>query len=148
MKEKSCLHVEIMRLWGQESQERGTRKAEDGAGGSSWDSTKAALYSNHIKYYIVSHGFIQHNVMFILFCLAHTFCNHNRTLHNVVFSWQDVSHDDIPIMLVGNKCDLRQHAVNSVPTSYGEKLAMVITEKRTHRTVHTMTLQSFLIPVK
>lgn len=29
-------------------------------------------------------------------------------------------------MLVGNKCDLRRDAVNSVPTSYGEKLAMVM----------------------
>lgn len=29
-------------------------------------------------------------------------------------------------MLVGNKCDLRQDGVNSVPTSYGEKLAMVM----------------------
>lgn len=34
--------------------------------------------------------------------------------------------EDIPIMLVGNKCDLRQDGVNSVPTSYGEKLAMVM----------------------
>uniref|UniRef100_A0A3Q0RDN6 RAS and EF-hand domain containing n=1 Tax=Amphilophus citrinellus TaxID=61819 RepID=A0A3Q0RDN6_AMPCI len=37
---------------------------------------------------------------------------------------EDVSHEDIPIMLVGNKCDLRQDGVNCVPTSYGEKLAM------------------------
>nr|XP_054587506.1 ras and EF-hand domain-containing protein isoform X2 [Nothobranchius furzeri] len=37
---------------------------------------------------------------------------------------EDVSQDDIPIMLVGNKCDLRQDQVESVPTSYGEKLAM------------------------
>lgn len=29
-------------------------------------------------------------------------------------------------MLVGNKCDLREDGVNCVPTSYGEKLAMVI----------------------
>lgn len=29
-------------------------------------------------------------------------------------------------MLVGNKCDLRQAGVTGVPTSYGEKLAMVI----------------------
>lgn len=29
-------------------------------------------------------------------------------------------------MLVGNKCDLRQDGVSSVPTSYGEKLAMVM----------------------
>uniref|UniRef100_A0A3B4VJW3 RAS and EF-hand domain containing n=1 Tax=Seriola dumerili TaxID=41447 RepID=A0A3B4VJW3_SERDU len=37
---------------------------------------------------------------------------------------EDLSHEDIPIMLVGNKCDLRQDGVNCVPTSYGEKLAM------------------------
>lgn len=42
---------------------------------------------------------------------------------------QDVSQDDIPIMLVGNKTDLRtdalQEGVTCIPTSYGEKLAMV-----------------------
>ncbi|KAM9392370.1 ras and EF-hand domain-containing protein homolog [Pholidichthys leucotaenia] len=37
---------------------------------------------------------------------------------------EDVAHDNIPIMLVGNKCDLRKGATNCVPTSYGEKLAM------------------------
>ncbi|XP_037632621.1 ras and EF-hand domain-containing protein homolog isoform X1 [Sebastes umbrosus] len=37
---------------------------------------------------------------------------------------QDVSQEDIPIMLVGNKCDLRQDGTSCVPTSYGEKLAM------------------------
>lgn len=37
---------------------------------------------------------------------------------------EDVSQEDIPIMLVGNKCDLRQDGTNCVPTSYGEKLAM------------------------
>ncbi|XP_034450708.1 ras and EF-hand domain-containing protein homolog isoform X1 [Hippoglossus hippoglossus] len=37
---------------------------------------------------------------------------------------EDVSMEDIPIMLVGNKCDLREYEVNCVPTSYGEKLAM------------------------
>lgn len=37
-------------------------------------------------------------------------------------------------MLVGNKCDLRRDGVNSVPTSYGEKLAMVML---------TLTLISF-----
>lgn len=42
---------------------------------------------------------------------------------------QDVSHDDIPIMLVGNKTDMRTQALQEgetcIPTSYGEKLAMV-----------------------
>ncbi|CAM4714202.1 unnamed protein product [Leuciscus chuanchicus] len=41
---------------------------------------------------------------------------------------EDVSQDDIPIMLVGNKTDLRNEAlldgVTCIPTSYGEKLAM------------------------
>ncbi|KAM7392039.1 hypothetical protein PAMP_022682 [Pampus punctatissimus] len=37
---------------------------------------------------------------------------------------EDVSKEDIPVMLIGNKCDLRQGGGNSVPTSYGEKLAM------------------------
>ncbi|KAG7223462.1 hypothetical protein INR49_015566 [Caranx melampygus] len=37
---------------------------------------------------------------------------------------EDLAHEDIPIMLVGNKCDLRQDGANCVPTSYGEKLAM------------------------
>lgn len=37
---------------------------------------------------------------------------------------EDVSPEDIPIMLVGNKCDLRQDRTSCVPTSYGEKLAM------------------------
>ncbi|XP_076010328.1 ras and EF-hand domain-containing protein homolog [Genypterus blacodes] len=37
---------------------------------------------------------------------------------------EDMSQEDIPIMLVGNKCDLRQNGVSCVPTSYGEKLAM------------------------
>lgn len=46
------------------------------------------------------------------------------------FSWQDVSHEDIPIMLVGNKSDLRQDGIGCVPASYGEKLAMVITNKK------------------
>lgn len=44
-------------------------------------------------------------------------------------SVQDVSQDDIPIMLVGNKSDLREQAlqdgITCVSTSYGEKLAMV-----------------------
>uniref|UniRef100_A0A671UW51 RAS and EF-hand domain containing n=1 Tax=Sparus aurata TaxID=8175 RepID=A0A671UW51_SPAAU len=37
---------------------------------------------------------------------------------------EDVSQEDIPIMLVGNKCDLRKGEVSCVPTSYGQKLAM------------------------
>lgn len=40
-----------------------------------------------------------------------------------------MSPEDIPIMLVGNKCDLRQDGLNCVPTTYGEKLAMVMTTK-------------------
>ncbi|KAJ8380893.1 hypothetical protein SKAU_G00016710 [Synaphobranchus kaupii] len=41
---------------------------------------------------------------------------------------EDVSEDNIPIMLVGNKADLREQALQEgiacVPTSFGEKLAM------------------------
>ncbi|XP_061117175.1 ras and EF-hand domain-containing protein [Conger conger] len=41
---------------------------------------------------------------------------------------EDVSQDNIPIMLVGNKADLRQQALQEgtscVPTGFGEKLAM------------------------
>lgn len=37
---------------------------------------------------------------------------------------EDVSPEDIPIMLVGNKCDLRQESADCVPTTYGEKLSM------------------------
>ncbi|XP_028853021.1 ras and EF-hand domain-containing protein isoform X2 [Denticeps clupeoides] len=41
---------------------------------------------------------------------------------------EDIAQDDVPIMLVGNKCDLRQEALQNgitcIPTSYGEKLAM------------------------
>ncbi|XP_073322282.1 ras and EF-hand domain-containing protein homolog [Pagrus major] len=37
---------------------------------------------------------------------------------------EDVAQEDVPIMLVGNKCDLRQGEVRCVPTSYGQKLAM------------------------
>lgn len=48
-----------------------------------------------------------------------------NTVLSFFFVCQDVSQDNIPIMLVGNKCDLRQDGVDCVPTSYGEKLAMV-----------------------
>lgn len=48
----------------------------------------------------------------------------------VVVENQDLSPDNISIMLVGNKCDLRQDGANFVPTSYGEKLAMVVTYKQ------------------
>lgn len=37
---------------------------------------------------------------------------------------EDVSPEDIPIMLVGNKCDLRQDGLSCVPTTLGEKLSM------------------------
>ncbi|XP_072289671.1 ras and EF-hand domain-containing protein [Eucyclogobius newberryi] len=37
---------------------------------------------------------------------------------------EDVSPEDIPIMLVGNKCDLRQEGLKCVSSSYGEKLSM------------------------
>lgn len=47
-----------------------------------------------------------------------------------------MSQEDIPIMLVGNKCDLRKGEVSCVPTSYGQKLAMVRTNK--HLTYFTL----------
>ncbi|KAJ0067403.1 hypothetical protein NL108_003520 [Boleophthalmus pectinirostris] len=37
---------------------------------------------------------------------------------------EDVSPEDIPIMLVGNKCDLRQEGLPCVSSTYGEKLSM------------------------
>ncbi|KAL0979813.1 hypothetical protein UPYG_G00190070 [Umbra pygmaea] len=41
---------------------------------------------------------------------------------------EDASQEDIPIMLVGNKCDLREQAlkdgITCIPTSYGQKLSM------------------------
>uniref|UniRef100_A0A673CCP7 RAS and EF-hand domain containing n=1 Tax=Sphaeramia orbicularis TaxID=375764 RepID=A0A673CCP7_9TELE len=37
---------------------------------------------------------------------------------------EEVSQENIPMMLVGNKSDLRKDGVNCVPTSYGEKLSM------------------------
>lgn len=49
----------------------------------------------------------------------------SSSLSGCFFALQEVCSEDIPIMLVGNKCDLRKDGVNSVPTSYGEKLAMV-----------------------
>lgn len=45
------------------------------------------------------------------------------------YSLQDATHENIPIMMVGNKSDLRQTAseegLKCVPLNYGEKLAMV-----------------------
>ena len=45
------------------------------------------------------------------------------------FSWQDAIQESIPIMLVGNKADLRDAATaeeqKCVPGYLGEKLAMV-----------------------
>lgn len=55
---------------------------------------------------------------------------------------QDVSPEDIPIMLVGNKCDLRQDRANCVPTTYGEKLAMVMIQ-----IVWTGSLQQMLCSI-
>lgn len=57
----------------------------------------------------------------MMLCIIHC-------LHLILFDFalQDVSPEDIPIMLVGNKCDLRQDRTSCVPTSYGEKLAMVM----------------------
>lgn len=44
---------------------------------------------------------------------------------------QDATNDSIPMIMVGNKADLRQamseQGHKCVPTSYGEKLSMVST---------------------
>lgn len=66
----------------------------------------------------------------------------------VCFARQDVSQVDIPIMLVGNKCDLRKDGGSCVPTSYGEKLAMVKTHS-SHCARHFndhITHNTFYIP--
>lgn len=45
------------------------------------------------------------------------------------FSLQDATYENIPIMMVGNKADLRQTFTEQghkcLPVNYGEKLAMV-----------------------
>lgn len=72
-----------------------------------------------------------------IFCSSHLFCFYILFIL-FYFAWQDMSPEDIPIMLVGNKCDLRQDGLNCVPTTYGEKLAMVMTTK------HPLNLTIFL----
>lgn len=63
------------------------------------------------------------------FLLIYMLHNIPRDVDISFSSLQDVSKDDIPIMLVGNKTDLRNQAlqdgITCIPTSYGEKLAMV-----------------------
>lgn len=51
-------------------------------------------------------------------------CSSNK---EIKFSLQDATHENIPIMMVGNKADLRQEEQGQkcVPINYGEKLAMV-----------------------
>lgn len=55
-------------------------------------------------------------------------CN-NRKLWLLSIFPQCSTNDTIPIMLVGNKVDLRDRAMlegqKCIPTNYGEKLAMV-----------------------
>ncbi|KAF4804322.1 Ras and EF-hand domain-containing protein [Turdus rufiventris] len=59
-------------------------------------------------------------------------CSSNK---EIKFSLQDATHENIPIMMVGNKADLRQDVTEQgqkcVPINYGEKLAMILTEKKT-----------------
>lgn len=53
-------------------------------------------------------------------------CSSNKGMKS---SLQDATHENIPIMMVGNKADLRQAVTEQgqkcVPINYGEKLAMV-----------------------
>lgn len=72
------------------------------------------------------HSALLSSLSFCIFFFWHANCPHSNFLHLLV---QDVSHENIPIMLVGNKADLRKQTledgIKCVPTSYGEKLAMV-----------------------
>lgn len=48
-------------------------------------------------------------------------------------------------MLVGNKSDLRQNGVSCVPTSYGEKLAMVMSNEQPQTLVQVITINLSLV---
>lgn len=63
--------------------------------------------------------------MMLVTCL-HSQCSSNKEVKSFL---QDATHENIPIMMVGNKADLRQTVTEQgqkcVPINYGEKLAMV-----------------------
>lgn len=96
--------------------------------------------------YLFYFDFIQHTHILespcnisISFVLVFTF------FYFISFAWQDVSQEDIPIMLVGNKSDLRQNGVSCVPTSYGEKLAMVMSNEQPQTLVQVITINLSLV---
>lgn len=64
--------------------------------------------------------------MMMLAASLYSECLSNK---EIKFSLQDATHENIPIMMVGNKADLRQAVTEQgqkcVPINYGEKLAMV-----------------------
>lgn len=57
------------------------------------------------------------------------FYSENFSNKETKISLQDATHENIPIMMVGNKADLRQAVTEQgqkcISTNYGEKLAMV-----------------------
>ncbi|NXI14391.1 RASEF protein, partial [Irena cyanogastra] len=63
--------------------------------------------------------------MMMLATSLYSECSSNK---EIKFSLQDATHENIPIMMVGNKADLRQDVTEQgqkcVPINYGEKLAM------------------------
>lgn len=64
--------------------------------------------------------------MMMLVTFLYSECSSNK---EITSSLQDATHENIPIMMVGNKADLRQAVTEQgqkcVPINYGEKLAMV-----------------------
>ncbi|MGH0164216.1 UNVERIFIED_CONTAM: hypothetical protein FKN15_066094 [Acipenser sinensis] len=68
---------------------------------------------------------------------------------------EDVSQGEIPIMLVGNKADLREQAIEEgikcIPTSYGERLAMTTVTSQLKAfcqviaSAHSRGIQAFLL---
>lgn len=64
--------------------------------------------------------------MMMLATSLYSECSSNK---EIKFSSQDATHENIPIMIVGNKADLRQDVMEQgqkcVPINYGEKLSMV-----------------------
>ncbi|MGH0128375.1 UNVERIFIED_CONTAM: hypothetical protein FKN15_000828 [Acipenser sinensis] len=63
---------------------------------------------------------------------------------------EDVSQGEIPIMLVGNKADLREQAIEEgikcIPTSYGERLAMILLQAaRSDTSRSAPSIQAFLL---
>lgn len=64
--------------------------------------------------------------MMMLVTFLFSECSSNKEIKSFL---QDATHENIPIMMVGNKADLRQTVTEQgqkcVSVNYGEKLAMV-----------------------